>query len=269
MHRFVFFNRQIIPASDATLSIISSAALYGKGVFTTLAVYRGKPFLWDKHWRRLSENAAKINLNLSDISEEKIRSALAETILRNKIENARARITFFDEAPSGIWSFEIDRRTSVLMTTADFREAKELHLTVSGYRINSASPLANVKSCNYLENLLALESAKADGADEAVRFNERGEAAAACMANLFWIKSGKIRTPALGTGCLAGTTREFLLENYPVEEKIAFPDELADADEIFLTSSGIGIAKVISFNKKILETTMTNVIQEEFSRKYL
>ncbi|HEY0428975.1 MAG TPA: aminotransferase class IV [Pyrinomonadaceae bacterium] len=267
MHPFVSFNQKIQSSDKTNLHAVSAAAFYGRGVFTTLAIYRRKPFLWEKHWRRLIENASRIRLDLSEFSEEKIKAALADVINRNNAENARARITFFDESTSGIWSFETNRRTSVLITTADLRETKDLRLTVSPYRINSKSPLANIKSCNYLENVLALEEAKARDFDEAVRLNERGEVASACMANLFWIKSGKIFTAALETGCLAGTTREFLLENSRIEEKITTLDELIEADEIFLTSSGIGIGKATSFNKKILENTAARHIEKEFSHK--
>ena len=266
MHRFVSFNQKIQTPDQIDLSAVSSATFYGRNVFTTLAVYHQKPFLWEKHWRRLSENARKIRLDLSEFTEEQIKSALSETIRRNNVENARARITFFDETASGIWSSETNRRTSVLITTAELRETKNLRLTVSTYPINSKSPLAGVKSGNYLENILALEAARANDFDEAVRSNERGELASACLANLFWIKRGEIYTSALATGCLAGTTREFLLENYPIKEKIANLGELIEADEIFLTSSGAGIAKVVGFDQKILVNTLTNDLEKEFSR---
>ena len=92
-------------------------------------------------------------------------------------------------------------------------------LTVSPYRINSKSPLAGVKSCNYLENILAWEAAKAHGFDEAIRLNEKGEIASACLANVFWKKNGEIFTPPLETGCLKGTTRGYVLENLAAAEK--------------------------------------------------
>jgi len=257
MHAPVSFNQKIHLPDEIKLHAISSAALYGRGVFTTVAIYNQKPFLWEKHWRRLNENAAKIGINLPEFSETEVKNAVSEIIIQNKVENGRARITFFDESASRIWSFETNRKTSLLITSADFRAAKDLHLTVSPYPINSKSPLAGVKCCNYLENVLALENAKAHGFAEAVRLNERGEAASACMANLFWIKDGKTFTPALKTGCLAGTTREFLLETYSIEEKTITLEELNEADEIFLTSAGIGIAKVAQFNEKILKSNKT------------
>jgi len=95
-----------------------------------------------------------------------------------------------------------------------------------------------------------LENAKANGFDEAIRLNERGEIASAATANVFWTKNGKIFTPSLETGCLAGTTRRFVLERFAVNEKTAQIMELEQADEVFLTSAGIGIIQVSKFQEK-------------------
>jgi branched-subunit amino acid aminotransferase/4-amino-4-deoxychorismate lyase len=259
MHRFAFFNRQIILASDAMLFAISSAAFYGKGVFTTIAIKNKEPFLWEKHWRRLKDNAGKIGVDFSEFAEKTVKNALAELIEKNQTKNARARITFFDESASKIWQFNTNRKTSLLITIADLRKMPEVfRLTISPFSINSTSPLAGVKSCNYLENILALEEAQRRGFTEAVRVNERGEIVGACMANIFWLKDGKLFTPSLKTGCLAGATREFVLENrecFEVEEKAGI---LREADAIFLTSSGIGVAQVAEFEEKKLAANYTN-----------
>jgi 4-amino-4-deoxychorismate lyase len=260
MHALASFNQKIFSPDEIKLSAISSAVFYGKGVFTTVAIYKGKPFLWEKHWRRLNENASKIGIDLLDLPKEKVENALTKIIAENEVENGRARITFFDEMANDLWAFETSRKTSLLITTADLREPKNLELTVSPYRISSSSPLADIKSCNYLENILAFEEAKTRGFDEAVRLNERGEIASACMANLFWIKGRRIFTPPLETGCMAGTTREFLRENYDIEEKTAAWEELNNADEIFLTSAGIGMAKVGKFEERILQSEITGII---------
>jgi len=242
MNSRVSFNLQILPAEKTFISAISSAALYGKGVFTTLAIYNGKPFLWEKHWRRLRENSAKLGIDLSDFGEEKVKTALSQIILQNDLETARARLTFFDESASRIWNFGATNKTNLLITTVEFQKVKDaLFLTVSPFPVNSKSPLANTKSCNYMENLLALDEARKRGFDEAVRLNENDKVVSASMANIFWVKKEKIFTPALKTGCLAGTTREFLLENFSVSETNSNLEEILKADEIFLTSSGIGV----------------------------
>lgn len=259
MHKFASFNHKIFTPEQVNLSAISSATLYGRGIFTTLAIYEGKLFLWEKHWRRLTENARKIDINLENFDENSIKTSLFELIQANKIENARARITFFDESPSAIWNFETNRKTSLLITTADFKKTAENYsLTVSPFRVNSTSPLVNIKSCNYLENILALEDAKRKGFDEALRLNEKNEIVSATMANLFWIKDEKIYTSALETGCLAGTTREYLTEKFAVDEKIINLEDLMQADEIFLTSAGIFTKSVSEIDGKTFENNFFN-----------
>jgi branched-subunit amino acid aminotransferase/4-amino-4-deoxychorismate lyase len=242
MHEFIFFNQQILPAKNAFLSVVSNAALYGKGIFTTVAVHDSIAFLWEKHWHRLSADAQKVGVSLEEFPEQKVEKSLRETIEKNNFKTGRARLTFYDETPGSVWQPDSERKTNLLIQTANFRAVPEnFRLTVSPYRINSTSALAGVKSCNYLENILALERAKAEGFDEAVRLNEKDEVVSACQANVFWMRNGKIFTPSLESGCLKGTTREFILESFTVEERKANLAELYNADEIFLTSAGIGI----------------------------
>ncbi len=257
MHKSVSFNLQIQQAEKTSISALSSAALYGKGVFTSLAIYDSKPFLWEKHWRRLRENSVKLGIDLRDFDEETVKAALLQLILQNNLETGRARLTFFAESPGKIWNFDSKTTTNLLITTADFQTTKtEFTLTVSPFPINSKSPLANVKSCNYMENLLALEEARKRGFDEAILLNEKDEIVSASMANIFWVTDGEIFTPSIETGCLAGTTREFLLENFPVSETNSRIDALAKTDEIFLTSAGIGI-RPASFGNGVKKTFPT------------
>lgn len=253
MHKFAVFNCQIVSAKNAFLDAVSPAAFYGKGIFTTIAIYDSQPFLWAKHWQRIVGNAEKIGIDLSEFPPAKVRESLFKVIAENKITDGRARLTFFDESSISIWQTERKSRTSLLINTTDFRAISEnLRLTVSPHRVNSTSPLAGVKSCNYLENISALEAAAKRGFDEAIRLNERGEIVSACLANVFWLKDGEIFTPSLETRCLPGITREFVLENYSVKEVKADSSEMQSAEAIFLTSAGIGIVQVAEFQGKKL-----------------
>ena len=128
-----------------------------------------------------------------------------------------------------------------------------LTLTVSPYRANTLSPLVGLKTVNYLEHILAREEARARDFDEAVTLNERGEVVSATMANIFWVIEGKIHTPVLATGALAGTTRARIIElaselSIPLVEGVYELSDLGDADEIFLTSAGQGVAIVTTFD---------------------
>jgi branched-chain amino acid aminotransferase len=233
----------------------SSAELYGKGVFTTIAVIDGAPFLWEKHWRRLTAHAAKLDIDISDFIEAEVLEKLAQKIESKSLENGRARITFSDESDSEVWSHGGEKKTNLSIITAELRPMPaEFSLTVSPHRINTTSPLAGIKSCNYLEHLLAYKEAKTRGFDEAIRLNENGHITSACMANIFWLKDGKLYTPSLKTGCLAGTTREFILEKLDCEEIEAGIEEMDQAETIFLTSSGLGVLQVRDFDGRKFET---------------
>jgi branched-subunit amino acid aminotransferase/4-amino-4-deoxychorismate lyase len=186
------------------------------------------------------------------VSEAAVFRSLQEIGERNALEYGRARVTIFDGSSPEIWPFETGRETSVLITMAEFNERPEkLFMTVSPYRINASSPLAGVKSCNYLENLLSLNEARRRGFNEAVRLHDRGEIASACMANIFWERDGRLFTPSLQTGCLRGTTRDHILSSLPCSEVEFGADDLAAADNIFLTSAGLGVVRVSSLDERI------------------
>ena len=236
--------------------MMSQFQLYGKGAFTTISVVDRRPFLLEKHFQRLTENCTKIGMQLGGIDVDKIAVALFERLERDKVIDGKARITLFDETPSELWS----QRTSEahgaklhILTGERRQPSKSYQLTKSPFSANSRSPLAGVKSCNYLEPILSLDEAKARGYHEAIRLNERGFVTSACMANVFWLAGGKLFTPGLSTGCLAGTTREFVMENIDCREVEVGIEALADADAIFLTSAGIGVQQVAEFEGKRLE----------------
>lgn len=235
----------------------SNASLYGKGIFSTIAFSSGKAFLWEKHWRRLTDNATRVGVDLAGHTERSTRDALERSIATSGIADGRARITFLDDSPSKMWPGDVESKTELSIIVAERRVVPQpFRLTVSPYQVNSSSPLAGVKSCNYLENILAVDEAKSRGFHEAVRLNERSHITSASMANIFWLKGDKLITPALSTGCLAGTTREFVLENIDCEEVEVAINELDSAAAIFLTSAGIGIVEASRFDgRDLLESS--------------
>lgn len=249
MIRHRFYGGSNVYSDEQFLSVKSAASLYGKGIFTTIAIRDGRPFLWDKHWRRLVESGRKLGIDLSEHNEDSTKAALTSLIADDRIETGRARVTFFDESADPMWYSETKASTGLLIMIADLRpQPSDFKLTASPYRINTTSPLAGMKTCNYLEPLLSLQDARSRGFEEAIRINESGEVASACVANIFWEKDGKLYTPSLDTGCLAGTTRELVLENLECEEVMSGIEELGSADRVFLTSAGVGVIQAASFD---------------------
>lgn len=232
---------------------MSQAELYGKGVFSTVRITGGQPFLWEKHWRRLLRDAEVLSIDLSRFDESSVNIALERSLAENDLVDGRARITFHDESPSALWRSESDNGTRMSILIGDLRRMhRPFRISVSPYSMNSRSPLAGVKSCNYLEHLMALDEAKRREFHEAIRLNERGIVTSACMANVFWLEGGRLFTPPLETGCLPGTTREFVLESLDCEEVKAEIEELEKVDAIFLTSAGLGIVQVDEFDSRTM-----------------
>ena len=232
---------------------LSSSFLYGRGVFTTVAIHNFQPFLWEKHWRRLSASAAKLEIDVSEIAEETVLPELRNEIQKNNLKSGRARVAFSDQTPSEIWGKLSEKKTGLSIITAGPRKVPDnSKLTISPHHVNTTSPLAGIKSCNYLEHLMAYDNAKNRGFDEAIRLNEHNEIASGCMSNVFWLTNEKLYTPSLSTGCLPGTTREFVLENLECEEVEVGIHALDEAGAIFLTSAGVGVVEVAEFEGRQL-----------------
>jgi 4-amino-4-deoxychorismate lyase len=259
MHPLIILNHLIVEASRARIEAVTAAALYGRGVFTTLGVHGGRPFLWPEHWERLRTHGARVGIESGALEEEAVRASLLRLIEANEVRAGRARVTLLSNASSGTWRLEREadesQTTLLIMTGGAHVSAFEegLTMTLSPYRVNTHSPLAGIKSVNYLEPLLAREEARARDFDEAVRLNERGEVVSATMANIFWVKDGTLHTPALVTGALAGTTRAHVIQlagelSMPIVEGVYELSALSDADEIFLTSAGLGVGIVTTFD---------------------
>jgi 4-amino-4-deoxychorismate lyase len=257
MHARIIHNDRLLEAAKARLPALSSASLYGRGVFTTLAVYRGRAFLWPEHWARLISHAERCGVRPGHFDQETVGRALTRLIKENGVEEGRARVTLLVRAVRGVWKDggAGGLETDLLVMTGDARPApaEGLALTLSPYRLNTLSPLTGVKSVNYLEHVIAWEEAHARDFHEAVVLNERGEIVSATMANIFWVTRGTIHTPALATGALSGTTRARVIA---LAEELAFPlvegmydtSDLGDADEIFLTSSAHGVGLVTTYD---------------------
>lgn len=231
----------------------SNAALYGKGVFTTLTFANSKPVLWEKHKKRLERDTVSLGLCPPDGSS--ILATLMSEIGRSGLTRGRARITVHDNSLSPLWSEPAPTAPTIGVLVAPPRDLPDAFIIgISRYSVNSRSAIAGIKSCNYLENLTVIDEGKASGFNEMLRLNERGEITSAACANVFWIVGDAIFTPTLDTGCLAGTTREFILENYRVEEIRTDVNAITSADAILLTSAGIG-ARRATLGKVKMETS--------------
>jgi len=258
----------MVEAAKARVAPVSAAMLYGRGVFTTVAIYGAEPFLWPKHWQRLAGHAGSLGIDVGGFSERSVGEALRKLVSVNRVGDGQARVILLARDGRDVWKVKGGnaRKTDLLIMTSEQNKIREggLTLAVSPYRFNTFSPLAGIKSLNYLDHLFSWEEAHIREFDEAVRLNERGEIVSATMANIFWVKEGKIYTPTLSTGALAGVTRAAVIDLagkhfIPLLEGVYELADLTEADEIFLTSASLGVAIVTTFDFRQYSVTPESI----------
>ena len=274
MHRLIYHNDQIIDSTEARIAPTMAGLLYGWGVFTTLRIYDGKAFGFDRHWKRLIQHAEKARITvLPDLKS--IRRAIDKLISANSVVHGRARLTLL-KGDAGSWRTGPGPQTeSLIFTSSEVpRVSSDLALTLSPYRILSTALLAGVKQTAMLENLFALEEARSRGFNEALLLNERGEMVSTAAANIFWVQGDEIFTPSLATGCVAGITRHFIRQ-LTTRWKLhlvegSFPiQRLLDAREVFLTSTAREVSIVSSFDSKeysIKQARIARLLSREFQK---
>lgn len=233
-------------AADARVSVLDHGFTVADGVFETLKVTDAGPFALTRHLRRLASSARALGLVEPD--DAVVRAAVSEVVSANRDAIAglgRLRITYTGGvAPLG--SDRGDAVPSLVVACAATSPwpATTTIATVPWTR-NERSAVAGVKSTSYAENVIALEHAHARGASEAVLANTRGELCEGTGTNVFVVVDGIVLTPPLSSGCLAGITRELVLEWFGGEERSLPLSVLTDADEVFLTSSTRNVHPVV------------------------
>jgi 4-amino-4-deoxychorismate lyase len=268
VHAVIYLNKSMVEATKARVAPVSSAMLYGRGVFTTVAIHNGCPFLWNKHWTRLTEHAARLSIDFAGLNEKTVGTALNKLISVNDVQSGRARVILLARSGRDIWKTKPPdaRKTDLLILTGEPQRirSEDLSLAVSPYRCNTSSALSGIKSLNYLDQVLSWEEAQSRDFDEAVLLNERGEIASGTMSNIFWVKDGTVYTPTLSTGAIAGVTREAVIDVaekhfVPLVEGVYEMGDLVDADEIFLTSASLGLGIVTTFDFRRYSITAGSV----------
>ncbi|HKV25264.1 MAG TPA: aminotransferase class IV [Candidatus Acidoferrum sp.] len=252
IHKNVFHNECIIPVENVRLSPGQAGLICGWGIFTTLRIVGGEAFAYERHWRRLEKDAGIVKLPMPHTSA-KVRLNLHEVIRANHVTEGCARI-YMVYNQVGMWrSDEKFPEVDLIIYTSPLPQYREpVRLTLREQGRHAASPLAGVKSISWLQNVWAVAEAQREGFDEAVLLNERGEVAECTAANIFAVKSGKVYTPPLSSGCLEGVTRGILFEIAPeagiaVIEQTLKPEELFSAEEVFISSTNrnlIGVGEI-------------------------
>lgn len=275
----IYFNGQFVPLCEAKIAPTDRGFLLSDGIFETLRIYQGKPFALKEHWVRFTKSAEKLELP-HDLTYEKLENIIVKLLNLNALEdsNATLRLTLTrGSGPRGL-NFPEDTKSTVMITVFPYaaHDMPPAKLHISTIKRNEYSPLANIKSLAYLDNVLARREAFKEKCDEAILLNTKGDVAEATASNIFIVnKDNVLITPCLEDGVLPGITRQLVLQlattlSLSVEERTIKPEELLTAKEVFLTNSIIEIQTIKQIQGKMFDcNTIPITIQLQKAYKSL
>lgn len=251
MDSLIIHNDRIIPLAEARLSPGQMGLLMGWGVFSTLRIYQGVPFAFDRHWARMSRDADRLGIAL-DYAQQSVWKSIVDLAAANQRPEGAARISFIKNH-GGIWADAPGwPPTDLLIFTRQLAAWPAAHkLALIPNAIYSAGRLAGAKMLSWVQNIGTHERVHGDGLDDALLMNERGQLAECTSANIFLVRGREVRTPPLSSGCLPGITRSVLLDVIPaagfrLSEEDLTPADLNTAEEVFVSSTTREVAAVES-----------------------
>jgi len=251
MHRFILHNDEICDASATVLCPGQVGVLAGWGVLSTLKVNGGVLFAFERHWARMTKDAALFRVPFPS-DPEYLRQRLLELVKANQVSEGTLRVSVIRNR-GGVWEGPGNTRDFDLigLLTTLKNWGSGMKLTIQPQARHTGCGFAGAKILSWSMNLAWLEQAQEKGFDEVILLNERGEVSECTSANVFAVEGRKVWTPPLESGCLPGVTREILLEEIRVPgielgEKPLLPADLERADEVFITSSTRDLLPVLS-----------------------
>ncbi|WP_339205912.1 aminodeoxychorismate lyase [Paenibacillus sp. FSL K6-3182] len=246
----VELNGSVMDASEAVISVYDHGFLYGIGLFETFRTYEGKPYLLDRHMKRLCSGCDQLGIQYTPNMEE-LRSSVNELLEANELKDGYIRLTVSaGEAELGLPTGDYEQPNVLMLVKAlppvnDAVHMRGRELRLLQTRRNTPEGEVRFKSLHYMNNIIAKRELLASGAApgaEGLMLSREGWLAEGIVSNLFFAKDNVVYTPELATGILPGITRERVLElagsaGYETEEGLYSLEKLQTADEIWLTNS--------------------------------
>jgi branched-chain amino acid aminotransferase len=277
-------NGRIGSERDAAISVFDHGFLYGEGIYETLRTYNQRPFLYDRHLRRLRRSAQMIVLDLP-FSDDQLALRIRETTAAAQLGGAEAYIRVlitrgigeltYDPKATPTPSIVIIIKPHVDPPPEVFEKGVKVCLSpIMRNHPRSVNPM--IKSNNLLNNALAMQEALRRGGTEAVMRNYKGELTECTQSNLFVVKNGVAMTPPLEAGLLPGITREFVFEvgcdvGVPVRDQVLHDTDLLSADECFLTSTTKELVPIVKVDDNNVGTgvpgPITKKLLEQFRKR--
>ena len=242
MHRLFLHNDELRDASELSISAGQTGFLCGWGVFSTIRVYDGVLFAWERHFARMKHDAEKMHVPFPK-DPKWLEEKLYRLIQANAAQNSTLRVNIVRNHGGLFQGHGKMPEFDVVAFTANvYQWGEDVRLGVVPHGRHAGNEFAGVKYTSWAQNLTWYERAHEQGLDEVVLLNERGEVSECTSANIFVAQGGAVYTPPLSSGCLPGVTRVILLEEiHPaglrVLEKTLVPADLETAEEVFITST--------------------------------
>jgi branched-chain amino acid aminotransferase len=258
MENIVYLNGSLVPRSQAHLSISDHGFLHGYGLFQTMRAYNGTLFLLDRHIRRLKEAAQIIGMG-EKVTGLDLEKACGDTVKVNGLKDARVRLTVTNGDGTALPWVDAGGDPTVLVTAVPytpFTEAKYnggFNVGIASVRRTRQSVVSAMKSINYLPNVMARMEVAQRELDEALFLNDDGYIAEGGGSNIFFVRSGRVVTPALNSGIIPGVTREVVMElaeslGIGLTEGTVGKAVFKQCDEAFMTNALIEIMPVTSIS---------------------
>ncbi|MCJ7674061.1 MAG: branched-chain-amino-acid transaminase [Sedimentisphaerales bacterium] len=259
----IWLDDKLVDEADAKISVFDHGLLYGDGVFEGIRIYNGKIFELEAHIDRLYRSAKAIRLTVP-MSRDKLISSVKETARANNVVGSYIRLVVTRGVGTlGLNPFVCENSTVFII--ADNIQLYPEEFYENGMKVISATTVRNhplalppqVKSLNYLNNILAKIEALDSNVPEAIMYNHEGYVAEATGDNVFIVKDGVIYTPPVEAGALPGITRAVVIrlakeENLQVVEKNLTRFDLYVCDEFFLTGTAAEVIGVVEIDGRVV-----------------
>jgi branched-chain amino acid aminotransferase len=259
----IWLDDKLVDEAEAKISVFDHGLLYGDGVFEGIRVYNGRVFELEPHIGRLFRSAKAIRLNIP-MSIRALVKAVEKTVEANSVIDGYIRLV----VTRGVGTLGLNPfvcEGSRLIIIADNIQLYPEELYEKGMKVISATTVRNhplsippqVKSLNYLNNILAKIEALDNNVPEAIMYNHEGYVAEATGDNIFIVRDGVIYTPPIEAGALEGITRAVVMrlakeENIEVVEKNLTRFDLYICDEFFLTGTAAEVIGVVGVDGRVV-----------------
>ena len=272
----VFLNGEWIPEEQAQVSAFDRGFLYGDGVFETIRIYEGHPFLLERHLGRLAHGLSGLHIE-DPFSFDEWTDHCRELIARNKVSDGILRLYITRGTGKRGYSSMGCSSPTVLISphdappVADPKTRVDI-ITAAGI-LSDHDPLSTFKTANKLVNIIAMREAERAEVHDALLLNRNGHATETAASNIFAVEENVLRTPPLASGCLGGITRGFVLElaadlGIRTAQCDLPHEELRLADGLFLTNSVREIQPIATLDGHLIkQSPLTLKLQETYRER--